>query len=90
MSEERLEEIERLIEYRDEHMNNDCDYSNADQYVHILSDEGHIDFLVKQNKRYHEFFQRILDLQLYINYTESELWDEVLKISDEYLEGESE
>ncbi len=87
---ERLEEIERLIEHRDEHMNNDCDYSNADQYVHLLSDEGHIDFLVKQNKRYRELLDRILELQLYINYSEAELYEEVLKIMDEYLGLESE
>ena len=43
---------------------------------------------LEQNKRYRDFFQRILELQLYINYTEEELWKEVLKISEEALEGE--
>lgn len=46
--------------------------------------------LEQQNKRYGEFFEAITELQLYINYTEKELYQEVLRITDEFLlEGES-
>jgi len=38
-----------------------------------------------ENKRYRKFFQDIMELQLYINYTEEELYLEMLKIVDDFL-----
>lgn len=80
MSKKRLEEIERLIAERNKHMGNDNDYSNADQYVHELSDKGHIDWLVDYAK---EQAERVKELEQKVR-VDSELFDKQVQQNKRY------
>ncbi len=47
----------------------------------------YVEELEEENKKKQSFFNEISDLQLYVNYTEEELYLEMLKIVDKYLSG---
>lgn len=85
MSKERLKEIVNLLNQRDKHMSNDSDYSNADQFIHHLSDEGHIDWMYEQSKRAIKNAEDLedMDRQLYSTQQRVDELEEDLRLSEE-------
>lgn len=56
------------------------------EYSKCVDSHTHLEM---KNIRYRKLFDSIMDLQLYVNYTEQELYQEVLKMTNYFLENES-